>query len=220
MRRPLALCLLLLAGCVPEQAPDPVVLLTGFSPFGGRSANVSWDAVAPLEGTRIAGALVHCVRLPVEWGKLSDPLRDALDRWHPCAVLCLGEGRPGRWSVELVATNRVMPYPDNLGLPPGRTMVIPGGPASYPTTLPVDAVVEALGRKGTYPVERSSDAGRYLCEECFFTLQHLARDRTGPHGFLHVPPYPEDAVGDPAYAAKVRAGVVAALEAVRKGGGP
>ncbi len=211
--------LLLLLGCVSAPRED-VILLTGFTPFGGRTANVSWDAIAPLEGTHVRGAVVRCVLLKTEWGEVEAPLKAALDRWHPAVVLCLGEGRPGKYSVETVARNQVAPYPDNRKALPGRTVVLAGAPESYPTTLPVDAVVEALGRQGSFPVERSADTGKYLCEECFFTLQHLAArgedgGMAGPHGFLHVPPYPKERVGDPIHAANVREGVVAVLEAIR-----
>lgn len=209
--------LLLLAGCLrPAERPESVALLTGFEAFGGRAANASWDAIAALDGARLDGVLIRCVRLPVVWGGTADPLRRALDRWRPDYVLCLGEGRPGRYSVETAAVNRVAAHPDNRGALPGREAVIPGGPAGYPTALPADAVVDALAKAG-YPVERSLDAGRFLCEECFYTILHLGRERrmSAPHGFLHVPPYPEGAVGAPAHAESVRRAVLAALQAMR-----
>ncbi len=214
-----ALLLLLPFGSGPAAAPEPVILLTGFDAFGGRALNASWDAIAPLEGTRVGGALVHCVRLPVVWGRMGAPLQEALERWTPCCALCLGEGSPGKYRVEMVAMNQVAPHPDNLKALPGRTVVIEGAPESYPTALPVDVVVGAL-EKGSFPVERSENAGRYLCEECFFTLQHLCKKRgmTDPHGFLHVPPYPKDATEEQgkAHAEALRKDIQAVLEAIRK----
>ena len=181
------LSLALLAGCAASPAPGRVVLLTGFEPFGGRPINTSWEAIAPLEGRRVGDATLRCLRLPVEWGRTAAPLKAALDALHPDAVLCLGEGHPGKLSVETLARNQVLPYPDNRKALPGRSCVLPGAPDSYPGALPVEGILSRLRAAG-FHAEASSDAGRYLCEECFFTLMHLGRGMKGPRGFLHVPP--------------------------------
>ena len=183
--------LFFLAGCAPAPR-ERVILLTGFEPFGGRPVNTSWEAIAPLEGRRVGDAILRCVRLPVAWGRIEAPLKEALDRFQPDAVLCLGEGRPGEYSLETLARNRALPYPDNRQALPGRSRVIPGAPDSYPTALPVDVLLEGL-RKAGFPAGPSSDAGGYLCEECFYLLMHLTRGGNGARGFLHVPP--EEAPG-------------------------
>ncbi len=172
----------------------PRLLLTGFAPFGGKPRNVSWDAIAPLDGKSVDGVKVHCLELPVEWGKIQEPLSKAMDAWQPQGVLCLGEGLSNTISIETVAKNEVKPNPDNARRLPGRKVVRADAPESYATALPVQKIQEGLEEKETgFRVVRSKSAGRYLCEECFFTLMHLGTMRFAagqPHGFVHLPPYP------------------------------
>lgn len=204
----------------PELDPEkeePVVLLTGFAPFGGRPRNASWDAVKSLHEKTLDGVKFHCVELPVEWGRVREPLEKAVATARPKAVLCLGEGRLGTISVECVARNAVKDLPDNARQRPGRSAVLPEGPETYRTALPVAALVSELTlRSEGFRVEKSEDAGGYLCEECFYTLMHLGTRRLTagePHGFLHVPPHPwpQDEKASAAHAAKVRAAVMTAV---------
>lgn len=211
----LAACPFLSSGSPEPGHPEekPVVLLTGFAPFGGRPRNASWDAVKPLHEKTVDGVKFHCVELPVEWGRVREPLEKAIAATRPRAVLCIGEGRLGTISVECVARNAVRDLPDNARRLPGRSVVIPEGPESYRTALPAAQIVEELTlRNEGFRIEKSEDAGRYLCEECFYILMHLGtRHLTAgePHGFIHIPPHPlpQDEKGSQAHAAKVRAAV-------------
>ena len=48
--------------------PRPrTVLLTGFDPFGGETLNPSWEAVAALNDTAIAGRRIIAVQLPTSF---------------------------------------------------------------------------------------------------------------------------------------------------------
>jgi pyroglutamyl-peptidase len=61
-----------------------------------------------------------------------------------------------------------------------------GGPATLPTRLPVERIVEALAAEG-YEVRTSDDAGGYLCNHLFYEM--LTRLPDGAvAGFVHVPP--------------------------------
>lgn len=196
------------------EAPAARILLTGFQPFGGRARNVSWDAIKPLDGVRIDDIEIRCLELPVEWGKTKEPLAAAIRAFSPRAVISFGEGRPGRFSVETRAQNAVAAYPDNAGAPPGRDIVLAGAPAAYATRLPTEAIRKALAEAG-HAVEISREAGRYLCEECFFTLMHLTAARPEmPCGFVHVPPYPPQATPEEIerHAARVREAVLAIVK--------
>ncbi|MGV2333342.1 MAG UNVERIFIED_CONTAM: hypothetical protein LVR18_04175 [Planctomycetaceae bacterium] len=56
-----------------EQAerPRPVILLTGFEPFGEeRPPNPSWEGIAKLNGTDWEGFRLAAVQLPVVWAPL------------------------------------------------------------------------------------------------------------------------------------------------------
>lgn len=204
-------------GPAPEK---PVVLLTGFAPFGGRPRNASWDAIKPLNEKKIDGAEIRCIELPVEWGQVRAPLLDAIVTLKPKAVICLGEGRLGTVSIESIARNAVAPHPDNARKLPGRAFVIEGAPESYKSRLPTAKILDALSlHPGGFRVQKSQDAGKYLCEECFFTLMHLGTEhlKSGePHGFIHLPPHPapEDAKASETHAAKVRETVLAVVTLV------
>ncbi len=216
----LAASLGLLAGDYGPAPERPVVLLTGFAPFGGRPRNASWDAIKPLNERKIDGAEIRCIELPVEWGRVRAPLADAIDALKPKAVICLGEGRLGTFSIESVARNAVAPHPDNAKKLPGRTFVIEDAPKSYISKLPIAKILDALTLKpGGFRIQKSENAGKYLCEECFFTLMHLGTERlkeSEPHGFVHVPPHPapEDPAASDAHAAKIRETVLSIVNLV------
>ena len=111
---------------------DPVVLLTGFVPFGGESCNPSWDCVQVLDGERIEGHRVVARCLPVEFGASLEALRAAIDELQPDLVLCVGQaGGRAQISLERVAINvddaRI---PDNAGAQPVDTPVSDDGPAA------------------------------------------------------------------------------------------
>ena len=116
----------------------PIVLLTGFAPFGGERCNPSWDSVRELDGEHIEGHLVVARRLPVEFGASLEALRAAIDELQPGLVLCVGQaGGRAQISLERVAINvddaRI---PDNAGAQPVDTPVTDEGPAAYFTDLP------------------------------------------------------------------------------------
>jgi pyroglutamyl-peptidase len=193
MRRALALLLVAVAAlCLPScdapagKAPPPVLLLTAFEPFGGAPDNPSWEAIKGYEGTTIAGHVVRAARLPVVYDEMAKPLDAAIAAHRPAAVIAFGQGREVI-DVERVAKNAYHPRkpPDNEGKPPPRPTILPGGADEVASGLPVDAILKAL-TDARIQARASSDAGGYLCNECFYRL--VAREG-GPkrRGFVHVP---------------------------------
>jgi pyroglutamyl-peptidase len=165
----------------------PLVLVTGFEPFGDHAVNPSHDVIRRLEGWR---ADVQGVVLPVEFGRCVERLDEALQRLKPDTVIALGVG-PTRTdlSIERIAINlddaRI---PDNAGRQPLDTPVLPGAPAAYFSTLPVKAIVAALCEAGL-PASLSLTAGSYVCNHLFFALAHRVASAAGPRraGFIHLP---------------------------------
>jgi pyroglutamyl-peptidase len=96
-------------------------------------------------------------------------------------------------TVEAVAVNlEDYEIPDELGEQPRGAPVIEEGPGSLPSTLPVEALVEAIRRAGI-PARRSESAGHYVCNRLFYALLHRARaggEGIPRVGFLHLPPLP------------------------------
>ena len=86
--------------------PTPVILLTGFEPFGGDSLNPSWEVALALNGALVAGARVVSVCLPCRFGESLVLLRQALRQHRPALVLCLGlAANRAELSLERLAVN-------------------------------------------------------------------------------------------------------------------
>lgn len=178
---------------VPSQ---PIILLTGFDPFGGAALNPSWLAVRALHGRQIRGHKVVAAQLPTVYGESIEALRALLRQHHPALVVCVGQAG-GRRSISLerVAINvNDAPLADNAGAQPVDTPVVPNGPAAYFSTLPIKAMWAALHQQGV-PVEVSQTAGTFVCNHVFYGLMHeLATTHSLRHtrgGFIHVPWLPE-----------------------------
>lgn len=172
---------------------SPVVLLTGFDPFGGDIVNPSWEAVRRLHGDTVHGHRIEAVELPTAFARGATALLDALDRHRPALTLCTGlAGHRSALSLERVSVNLIdARIPDNDGAQPVDVPCVAGAPDAYFTTLPAKAALRALERAGI-PAELSLTAGTFVCNHVFHVLMHaLAADPARPRGgFVHVPPLP------------------------------
>lgn len=170
----------------------PIVLVTGFEPFGGEAINPSWMAAQALHGRTVAGHRLIGAQLPTVFGHSIEVLRGLLHRHRPALVVCTGQaaGRAAL-SLERVAINVAdARIPDNDGAQPVDTPVVAGGPAAYFTSLPIKAMFAALLAEGIN-AEVSQTAGTFVCNHVFYGLMHelatrhdLARTRGG---FIHLP---------------------------------
>jgi pyroglutamyl-peptidase len=174
----------------------PLVLVTGFEPFGGEELNPSWMAVQALHGRRIGGHRVVGMQLPTVFGQSLDVLREGLTSLRPDLVVCTGQaGGRMALSLERIAINvNDARIPDNASAQPVDTPVVTGGPAAYFTTLPIKAMHKALIDAGIN-AEVSQTAGTFVCNHAFYGLMHLLA--TLPElahtrgGLVHVPWLPE-----------------------------
>jgi pyroglutamyl-peptidase len=174
---------------------SPLILLTGFEPFGGESVNPAWLIAQALHGQNIAGARVQSLCLPTEFGKAITHLKLALKQRRPMLVLALGQAA-GRadLTVERVAINvddaRIA---DNAGATPIDQPIVARGPAAYFSSLPIKAMVAAMQNAGL-PASVSQTAGTFVCNHVFYGLMHALRRRPAVRaGFMHVPLLPEQA---------------------------
>lgn len=177
-----------------------IFLVTGFEPFGGSSINPSEQVIKALEGQTIGGAQLLTAVLPVDGQLAPQVLLDAMQNWKPDGVLCLGEAaRRPVLSIERLAVN-LLDYriPDNTGHQILDEPVIPGGPAAYFATLPVQKIYQALVEAGI-PAELSLTAGAYLCNQVFYHLMHFINTNALEiqAGFIHLPALPVQAVYQP-----------------------
>lgn len=199
-----------------------IILVTGFEPFGGEAVNPSGELATALNGFQpAAGWTTSSLLLPVTWEGAAMALLAAAESAD--AVIMLGQagGNPAP-GIERVATN-VANGKDNAGIERQEARIEPAGPDAYFSTLPLTALVTALERVGR-PVFISNSAGTYLCNFVFFRLMHhLAGRRDIPAGFIHLPYFPQQAVGKrpvpPSMAAEQQLGILhMILEVVAAGG--
>ena len=189
------------------------ILLTGFEPFGGDTANSSWAIAEALNGERIGGQRVHAACLPCRFDASEAALHEALRQHRPRMVLALGQAaaRP-LLSFERVAINWIdARIADNAGAQPVDIPVHASGPAALFTSLPIKAMAAAAREAGA-PAEISFSAGSFVCNQLFYALMLALRRRRGVRGgFLHVP-----ALGGamllPTMVDGVRAALAAALQ--------
>jgi len=168
---------------------SPLILVTGFAPFGGERTNPSWDVAKGLDGMELSGATLRAIRLPVNCARASRMIADAIEKTGPDAILGLGQagGRPAL-SIEKVAVN----------LADGRASreidggvkgnpVVRGGPDAYFSRLPIPAILAALKKRGI-PAGLSLSAGVYVCNAVMYSALHaMRRRRSVPAGFIHLP---------------------------------
>lgn len=191
------------------------ILVTGFEPFGSDTINPTAQILDRLPDA--AGIFaIHKLLLPVEFVRAPALAVAAYDALSPAAVLMLGQAG-GRAAVtpELIARNRMnAAIPDNAGFQPADTPIIEDAPAVLSSTLPNEAVVQAIRACGL-PAEASCDAGSYVCN-CLFYRMLFYNGGEVPTGFIHVPSIPEQGhSGERAMELtdEIRA-VIAAIEAV------
>jgi len=163
----------------------PVILLTGFEPFGGETENPSWEVARRFDRIPVDGAIVRAFELPVALKPAIRSITGLITRLDPAVVLGLGQagGRP-TVSVERVAVNLFSE--DEAGSGSIRP-VIQDGPDAYLARIPIDAVVRAISR-ADIPAASSLSAGAFVCNAVMYAALHaLRRRRNRPAGFIHLP---------------------------------
>ncbi len=194
-----SLFLMLVSGClllpIPNQtaAADeiakPVILLTGFEPFGPqRPPNPSWEGIRDLDQTDWNGFRLIAHQMPVVWGEPLTQLQQQIEMYSPEAVFSFGQGRSGSFAIESLARNSRGAIPDNLGRMPDTSWISPNGPKSFQSSFPCNQIRDLLEKKD-FPVQVSRDAGQYLCEETLYSLETLREShKEMTVAFFHVPP--------------------------------
>ncbi len=163
------------------------ILVTGFTPFGGAQINPSQQIIEHLAQHRPD---IHARVLPTEYHASAEMLVKAIDDAQPDAVIMIGVAETrSTISLERIAINvDDAAIPDNAGLLKDGQPIDPDGAAAYWSTLPLDAMRDAVQMRGI-PVSISNHAGTYVCNHVFYTarrmLEHTGRNI--PCGFIHVP---------------------------------
>ncbi len=178
------------AGAAAASAKRPVILLTGFEPFGPqRPPNPSWEAIKDLDGQTWKGYQIVSKQVKVVWGAPLEQIGGWISEYQPVAVFSFGAGRPGIFAVETFARNQRGKIKDNAGNPPAAPSIVADGPSQLNATADSVRLVDALAKK-SYPIQISRNAGKYLCEEALYSLEYLKASRklSASVLFCHVPP--------------------------------
>ena len=169
---------------------EETLLLTGFGAFQGVDDNPSARVALALHGLLLPGWRVHSAVLPVAWQRahahVAEHVRACAPRW----LVHMGVAAEAKTlRLEAQGANRLQfRIPDVDGLQPLDGPVLVDAPEWLTTRVAIDALVESLQQQGTQ-VERSDDAGRYVCNATYFSSLHaFGCDRVL---FVHVPPVSE-----------------------------
>ena len=167
------------------------LLITGFDPFGGEAINPAWEAVKLLPET--IGQYVLCkLQIPTVFGLGAAAVLEKAAQELPDVILCIGQAG-GRAAVtpERIAVNiRDAKIPDNAGNQPIGAYVDTDGPAAYFSTVPVEAMAQAI-RDAGLPGMVSNSAGAFVCNDTLYTLLHHYSGISVRIGFIHVPYLPQ-----------------------------
>jgi pyroglutamyl-peptidase len=164
----------------------PKVLVTGFTPFDGRSVNASWIAARSLATLDS----IDTLEVPVLWGAPQRLLAPVCEVECPEVIISMGEGREGWFDIETVARNRRNERGDNHGNLPDGEPIYPDGPDQCHATIDAVQLQRQLNLAGV-PARISRDAGAFLCEELLYTLETL-KTQSGQLNkvvFVHLPPF-------------------------------
>ncbi|MGC5166157.1 pyroglutamyl-peptidase I [Luteimicrobium sp. DT211] len=181
------------------RAEAPLVLLTGFEPFGGADTNPSWEVASRVAARWSGRGVVQARRIPVTFDGGPRAVLDAVVEVRPDAVVMFGlHGGAHELRLERVAVNVAdARIPDNAGAQPVDEPVVVGGPVGHWSTLPLRAALDAVGTTGV-PAALSPSAGTYVCNATFYAVQDALARGGGPavSGFVHVPPVAGERVTD------------------------
>lgn len=171
------------------------LLITGFDSFNGQTINPSREAVQRLP-EKIGEYEIYKLVLPTIYEKAAEILLAKACELLPDVIISVGQAG-GRDAVtpERIAVNiRAARTPDNEGTLLDGDRIAPAGPAAYFSTLPVEAMRNAIRSKGI-PSAVSNTAGSFVCNDVMYSALHHY-DGTGVRcGFIHVPYLPEQ--GEP-----------------------
>ncbi len=172
------------------------VLLTGFTPYDNIPLNPTEQLMrrAPEALSDIPGVMLRTVVLDTDYQLSEEQFLAALADFRPDAVLSFGLSRRlDAIKLERIAINvDDAPIVDTGGKLRRGQEIAAGGPVGYRTTLPIEAILQAL-HQADIPADISNHAGAYVCNHLlYFGLHRIATQ--GLHtrmGFIHVPPLPE-----------------------------
>ncbi|MFX1484967.1 MAG: pyroglutamyl-peptidase I [Promethearchaeota archaeon] len=174
----------------------PTVLITGFEPFDGFTANPSEEIVKNISDTRINNTSVYGEVLPLDYKNAVDILDKAIEKYKPDYILCCGQANRAAISIERLAVNALSTKrPDNYENIPESDIINFEGPAAYFSNIDPFPLVQALLDKDI-PAYVSYHAGLYGCNWILYKIMQQIEDGSldVKATFIHLPPLPSQAI--------------------------
>jgi len=170
----------------------PVILLTGFEPFGDDlPPNPSWEGIKQLDGSEWKGFQLVSKQTRVVWGAPLEQLQGWIAEYQPVAIFSFGQAKEESvtFSLESKARNKRKDIGDNRDEHPRQPTIVEGGPPELLASCAYEKLARLLAEK-SYPIRVSEDAGRYLCNEMLYDLEYLKSTKKLEASvlFCHVPP--------------------------------
>jgi len=165
------------------------VLVIGYRQFGRYLFNTCEAVVDALKGSKIGGAEVEGLTIPVSLKFVREELPRILEGRSPDVVIGLGMA-PGfrRVVVELVATNlATFEIPDADSYVANHEEIKEGGPPVIEVPVPWKRVLEKCVRGKGLPLKLGVSIGTYLCNALAYTIATYAWSKGIPAAFMHVP---------------------------------
>jgi pyroglutamyl-peptidase len=163
------------------------LLITGFDPFGGATVNPSMEAVKLLP-EQIGDYQLVKLEIPTVFGLGAERVLELAEKCHPDVIISVGQaGTRSAVTPERIGVNiRDAKIADNAGSIPKGQFVAEDGPAAYFSTLPVEAMAQAICDAGL-PGMVSNSAGAFVCNDVLYSLLHRFHGSSTRVGFIHVP---------------------------------
>lgn len=149
------------------------ILVTAFEPFGGNELNSSWEVATMLPDCIDTSKIVKH-QLPVDYLRVGDAIRSAIELHSPDIVVSLGQSRKfAGLSIERVALNLMdSTKADNEGYIPVNEPIHTDGDIAYMTPFPVRVLAEACKRQGI-AAQISNSAGTFVCNRLYYELLYM-----------------------------------------------
>lgn len=168
------------------------VLITAFEPYDVWKSNASWMTLVELTRDLPTTPKITTRLYPVDYAAMRQRLAADLAAQYDVA-LHLGQA-PGSASIHLEAVALNLQSEPGV-LPDSASVLEPGAPVAYQTTLPVARWAEQIRELGI-PARVSHHAGTYLCNAVYFlSLHHAAQNGRTRAAFMHLPLDPLQCAG-------------------------
>ena len=164
---------------------NPIVLLTGFGPFGEYDVNPSQFIAENLSGEVINGANIVSIILPVNYTESVEVVTKAIEDYNPIIVVSTGLA-PGSFKIRIEKIGLNLRFYDKWYI---LRRLDPNGPIFRYSSSPTYFIVRNIQKSGI-PARISLFAGIYICNAVLYGVldyidEHNLQIKSG---FIHVPP--------------------------------